>query len=581
MAALMPPPHPVDAIKSLSEIFINKGWQPNDAKKAAVRISLNKDGLDRIVKVALPYICDFKAFEKGAKEILKNPYHRECFGEATSTLLEGRDKIYDILKADLPHLQTTLKHRRYYFAAWALWAHNKNKLYMPVKTLYAYAHRHDLDETELLKYTRRHPTEKSSCTLVDFYDDEQAIVKFLKQGQRFISMTPQGLGNLDDIQKQVVSNIMDAPFGILQGSAGVGKTTVVSRLIEQYVTYNLREDIKVYCLAFTHKAKRCVMDKLEALGLADKVNVSTIHSFVLSLKQNQDADLPPCLLLVDETSMVDIELMGDLASVINQKALNGYQVVFVGDDMQLPPIGRGELFRLLVERGVNVNKLTKCYRVDAPDLFQAYDSIRKGVLPPSSEHFKAQILPDDKAINSAIGKIINKLSPDDILQRRVQFIAWQNKDVYKINMWIQAGLLKSQHVGPAQHKGYYLNDRVVYMGDNKDSCTNAMTGRVIKVEPKSMTVRWDDTNGTTPFTSDTKDLALAYCMTVHKSQGSEYEQVIVPCYEAEKMASCLDRRWLYTAVTRAKEQVTMIATQHIKEFLAEPVRRLPIMNVVV
>jgi ATP-dependent exoDNAse (exonuclease V) alpha subunit len=225
----------------------------------------------------------------------------------------------------------------------------------------------------------------------------------------------------------------------------------------------------------------------------------------------------------------------------------------------------------LVNKGSNVFRLTKCYRTDTYDLFDAFENIRKGIFPKSSTHFQIHFAQNDKDINSIVGKLISCVNIDT-----TQFIAWQNKDVYKLNQWVQSQLIKKQKIGPAQFKGYYEGDRVVYTGENnKHECTNAMIGQVVKVTSRSMTINWDGKKESV-YSDSTVDVSLAYCITVHKSQGSEYNNVVVPCYDVDKMMACLDRRWLYTAVTRAKQHISVIATQNIKEFVAEPLRNIPL-----
>jgi hypothetical protein len=513
-------------------------------------------------------IAEWSVFCKNLHTLSDNPYLKDSFGEEPRKMLAIRDKLVCSLKNKslLKDETDVLFAKRYNFATWILWLINKNKLYLPLKTICIYAHQYDLDVEEMFKYMRKHPTHTSMYTYVQLNEYEIAIKNLFTKSSSFnIAHTNDDF--LDSTQNKTVQNILQRPFSILQGGAGVGKTTTMSGLIKSLLQIQL---VDIYCLAFTHKAKNCLNEKIAIQN--PSLIISTIHSFILGQSKTTSFN-KPLFVLIDEASMVDLELMGQLAQLLISKAINGFQLLFVGDDMQLPPIGRGEIFRFLIEKHFNVNNLTKCYRVDKPDLFKAYQMIRSGAMPKSSENVHIISCSDDKAINTEVGKLISKgkgFNPNT-----TQIIAWQNRDVFKINKWVQQNLLRKQLIGPNTLQGFYEKDKVVFCGENNDTCTNAMQGIVKQITNKTIIIEWNN-NKQSVYQGELRDVQLSYCMTCHKLQGSECENIIVPCYEVEKMMAVLDRRWFYTAVTRAKQSVTLVTTPTIEEFLLNSIKSLPI-----
>ena len=449
-------------------------------------------------------------------------------------------------------------------------------MYLPISTIVSYNNKQGLDLDELYKHLRKHPGgAKGVMISAGLADAEQSIVDFIKNASSF-GIQPRNYKELDSNQNKTIENMLASPYSALQGGAGVGKTTTVAKLIETIV--ETPPHVVVYCLAFTHKAKRCIMDKLASSGLNDSVaiRVSTIHSFIATVRMG--GSIPPSFILIDESSMIDIELLAQLAEVV-KKCNVPYQLTFIGDDMQLPPITRGEFFRYLVSRpGSYINRLVKCYRTDKPDLFAAYEAIRAGKLPDSTLNFKVEHVTSDKDINSYIGKLIYKniKNTDD-----TQYIAWQNKDVFKINSWVQAALLKNNMIGPSQFRGFYVNDRVIYRGENTKQLTNALQGKVVETSSRQMVVQWEDGQQTNVTSENIKSINLAYALTVHCLQGSECTNVIVACYEVDKMKYCLDRRFLYTAASRGKQHVTIVTTSNIHEFLSADIKSQPLTSMAI
>jgi hypothetical protein len=538
------------------------------------------------------HVSDWKKFVKGLGDVIKNPWGKEEHGEKPEDLLLVRERIWSamggVARDDYDKMlggADVREARRHGYAVWALWMHpwNKSKMYLPVGNVVTFAHKWKLDIEEVFKCIRKHHAVSGVYLSSDLSAAEGNISAFLKKAT-VLGHKVKASDKLDAHQNAAIANMLACPFSALHGGAGVGKSSVTAALIKGLL--DSAEPPMVFCLAFTHKAKKCIADKLRGYGLeeGDFLKVSTIHSFIATYKGEGNL-VPRCLVLVDEASMVDVELLGDLGWTVMSKNVAGYQLGFIGDWMQLPPVTRGEFFRQLVGSGLPcVNKMTVCYRAENADLYDAYEAVREGRMPRSSEHCTITLVDTDRDINSAVGRMIKTMDLE-----RVQFIAWQNKDVYKLNKWAQEALLKAGKVGPEEWRGFYRGDRVIYRGENTETLTNAMTGVVKKVLPKGMIVDWagygEVQHGGSKKSGDddgkVKDIQLSFCFTGHASQGDEYDTVVIACYDIEKMIKCLDRRWFYVGLTRGKKRVYVVATKNLAEFIAAPIKSAPLTGVVI
>lgn len=546
-----------------------------DAQKWLSKLPVGTDTtlfFDCLKKEVMEWIQDKDAFVKALVNLKKNPYVKVHLGEDPNKYLQVRDLIASlVLKGDVE----MDNEKRYTFATWALWnkSTNKGKMYIPIPQIVSFCNDTDLDLELFFKHLRK-PINGSKGVLIsaDLFEAEKSIAGFLKQAKS-LGISPKQFSKLDTTQNSTVASLLEKPFAALQGSAGVGKTTVVSNLVDNITSAN----ITVFCLAFTHKAKRCIYDKLAQCNLTahSLVKISTIHSFIAMATAM--TRLPECYIIIDESSMLDIELLALLAQTVMVKCTT-YQLLFCGDVMQLSPILRGEFFRNMIDTCESQTCiLYKCYRTDRDDLFKAYQSIRNGILPESSKHFHVINVVDDNEINSHVGKMIYK-ELNNLLENTV-IVAWQNKDVFKINQWAQAALLKKGIIGPMKFNNYYKGDKVIYRGDNTKTLTNAMIGHVCDIRHRSMTVNWEDGTSSIVDSALANSIALAYALTVHCLQGSECDKVIVACYEINKMKYCLDRRFLYTAVTRGKKEVFLITTSVIQSFLNNDLKPQPLSSI--
>lgn len=356
------------------------------------------------------------------------------------------------------------------------------------------------------------------------------------------------LEGLDDVQKNTADGIVTTPFSCLQGGAGTGKSTLVAAIVAAV----LDQGIQVVCLAPTHRAKKNLISRLPKGTV-----VSTIDSYLMQRKVSGGK----CMMFVDESSMLSICKLASLAKSIIMTS-EEWQVCLVGDVGQLEPIERGEMFRTALHQGgAHIFKLMKCYRSRAVDLYDAQVSIRSGKFPECSESVKIHLMVNDKRIRTMVRDFISKHSSS------YQFISWTNSTCALVNSMVQDVVHGSECGGVIQ-----VGDRVIYVGRNEPNIglTNAMIGDVTQILNDDVKV---DYEGDGVIKCALRDVSLAYCITVHKAQGSEFPNVCVVATDVSKMAASQDRRWLYTAVSRARDKCVLFTTSDIRSYTSRALKK--------
>jgi hypothetical protein len=599
-------------------------------------------------RVSRSHFDSIRTFVRRFSALSAEPYRTEASGESPDHVLAIRDLL--VASGGRQCSETEFAGPRHQLWAWSIWQQRPSALYIPwqsVSSLFSatLSQAPDLGLTleGVKEHVRLHPNDPTLVTLASLHENERAVAALLRGATTVVrdwdtregSEASDGSDGLDAIQKGAVQKAKESPCFLLQGGAGVGKTTTLTALVRGL---SRSAQVSVACIAFTHKAKRCMAERLagavaEAAAVAASpahtseggLRVSTIHSFIQHLKNATAAAFSgtarhseryPLFIILDESSMVDLELFGELARIVMASGL-AYQLCLVGDVGQLPPVARAEVFRFLVHnpnwpRDWKVS-LEHCYRTERPQLFQAYQEIRAGRIPACSkgEFFEWNETEDDKGTDSCVRRMVEQSCSQkgSYLETGHLFIAWQNKDVDRINTWVQQARVRAGDLRKESELwGLYTGDLVMYVGENEkasnkdEAVSNATCGEVTetyndnkrslasmemdhgytrKNAKPTLKIKWKTETGDVVKTYEgrdgIRDVRLAYCITVHKSQGSEYGRVAVACYEIQKMMRCLDRRWLYTAATRGKENVVLIAAG-IKRFLAMPVRGLPPMG---
>lgn len=366
---------------------------------------------------------------------------------------------------------------------------------------------------------------------------------------------------LDPTQLAAVEHACRSKFSVITGGAGTGKTTIIKQIHDRLKS----ERKSVMMCAFAGKAAARLKE-------ATKQETSTIHRM---LGYNGVSFMTQSLrgecVIIDEASMVDSELM---AAIIERKP---DKLILVGDAAQLPPVGKGQPFHdIIALRPDAVYELTKCYR-NSEAVFKAATAIRTGghvIDHDVSEGEKWRILHMGKpeSTQAAILEQVRKGFFDfdqDIILCPKNGADEVPATVKSLNAQISQIVLPR---GP--HEQFKVGDRVMNTKNlpEKD-IWNGTTGKILQIaEDGGMTIQLDepilDWMKSTPeepiyedkvvlTKTEAKNIELAYALTVHKSQGSQYRKVCFICLSRDAH-SLLSRSLIYTAVTRTRQECYVV-----------------------
>jgi len=387
---------------------------------------------------------------------------------------------------------------------------------------------------------------------------------------------------LNQGQRAAARTALSSRVGLITGPAGSGKTRTVGAVVAMCEMLEL----SVLLAAPTGKAAK----RLEQVVGKE---ASTIHrllgydgeSFARDAENPLDADV----VIVDEVSVVDVRLAWQLFQAID---LDRTVVVLVGDHNQLPPVGPGHLLRDLIQtQAIPTVTLDEVVR-QAGVLNANSLAVLRGELKPTAPGQTGERRPwyvvDEFQEAGEIVPFLQGLYPRlkalgfDLIND-VQLLTPTRKGplgVSELNSHLQALVQRlcwgvEVVASAGRRPSFLLHDRVIQNRNNYDlNVMNGALGTVIAVGPKpgELRVRFDDQEVKyAPGASELDDLSLAYCLTTHKAQGSEFRCVLVIVHKAH--AYMLHRNWLYTSVTRAQETAILIGDRWALRYAARERRQ--------
>lgn len=320
---------------------------------------------------------------------------------------------------------------------------------------------------------------------------------------------PDSLKNEKE-QFEALKMCLEYQVSCLIGGAGTGKSFVTSKIIEQLYLNNK----KVAILAPTHKAKESLQKKL------DKGTVQTIHSYV---HNNSQAEV----VVVDESGMLSTELMNSLLKRGNEDT----QYIFVGDKNQLPPVGYGRPFELIQER-FHTYEIKKNRRSESPDIIALGREILGIPQNANMHHNNIEMVDNVEQAYKHGAEVVLTFMNSDVAeineQRRLKTGVYSISKKFRIGEKIISKTNNSK-------EGYYNGQLFEVISFNE--IKNVNTGKIITIK-KDLDLEYN--------------FDYAYALTVHKSQGSEWDVV---AYQPSELDS---QNIAYVAVTRAKKKLIII-----------------------
>ena len=435
---------------------------------------------------------------------------------------------------------------------------------------------------------------------VDYFPTEEERAQeeeFRGQVEKKIRRLEHNLDlELDELQRQaVIESVLHGVF-ILTGGPGTGKTTTINMIIR----YFEREGLDIFLAAPTGRAAKRMT---EATGFEAR----TIHRLLelnggleedgrrASFTKNQDNPLEADVVIIDEMSMVDIHLFQALLKAIAP----GTRLILVGDVNQLPSVGPGQVLQdLIYSETFSVIGLQKIFRqAEDSDIVVNAHKIHKGqelILNNKSKDFFFLERQDVNVIYKHMIQLIQEKLPKycNISPFEVQVLTPMRKGnlgVQTLNQILQKYLNPEDKHKPEHVYGdtiFRVGDKVMHTRNNYqleweivskynipiDKGVGVFNGDMGTIKEiyeynQTLVVEFDDLRKVTYPFSALDELELAYAITIHKSQGSEYPAVVMPLLAGPK--PLFNRNLLYTGVTRARNCLTILGS---KEILGEMIR---------
>ena len=398
---------------------------------------------------------------------------------------------------------------------------------------------------------------------------------------------------LDAVREAVRNGLL-----IITGGPGTGKTTTINTIIQ----YFAMEGLDIYLAAPTGRAAKRMSETTgyDAKTIHRMLELNGGMGEVSSFERNEQNPLEADVIIVDEMSMVDISLMNSLLKAI----VSGTRLILVGDVNQLPSVGPGCVLKDIIASGkFHTVKLTKIFRqASTSDIIVNAHKINKGeevsLDNKSMDFFFLKRYEADKIINVTLQLIKQKLP---------KFVGASEYDIQVLTP-MRKGLLGVERLNQVLQQ--YLNppdkrkrekeyadiifregDKVMQTKNNYqleweirskyglciEKGTGVFNGDVGIIDEindfaQTMTITFDENRVVEYSFKQLEELELAYAITIHKSQGSEYPAVVIPLLTGPQML--MNRNLLYTAVTRAKKCVTLVGNDETFQMMIKNTSQL-------
>ena len=411
--------------------------------------------------------------------------------------------------------------------------------------------------------------------------EESQIVKKLSKVEKQASIT------LDEMQRKAVVEAVKNGVLVITGGPGTGKTTTINAIIRYFET----EDMEILLAAPTGRAAKRMTEATgwEAVTIHRLLELSGVPSddrSTASFERNEENPLEADVIIIDEMSMVDIFLMNALLKAVSV----GTRLILVGDINQLPSVGPGCVLKDIIRAGsCPVVQLTRIFRqASQSDIIVNAHRINRGehvTLDNKSRDFFFLQRQDPNVILRVVLALVQEKMPRyvDARPTDIQVLTPMRKGslgVENLNEMLQRYLnppSPEKNEKETARGRFREGDKVMQIKNNYqiewearnrygiaiDKGTGIFNGDMgivqqIDLLAETMEVLFDDYRTVTYSFQMLEELELAYAVTIHKSQGSEYPAVVIPLLTGPRML--MNRNLLYTAVTRARSCVTLVGS---------------------
>ena len=391
-------------------------------------------------------------------------------------------------------------------------------------------------------------------------------------------------------QKQAILGAFSNGIEIITGGPGTGKTTIIKCIIELYENVGM----KVLLAAPTGRAAKRITESTgrEAKTIHRLLDIGAGEEDII-LGGTAKEELEGDVVIIDEASMIDIFLMYNLLKAIKV----GTRLIVVGDVDQLPSVGPGNVLRDLIESEIiETFRLTDIFRQGEESLIITNaHKINKGEMPILNKKDNDFFFQRNENMEGIL-KILLDLADKRLPKYNEK---WDKKKDIQILTPVKKGILgvinlnqklqeilnpPSKNKKEKKQKNLILRegDKVMQTKNNYtlrwDSERTSETGegvfngdmgfvRSIEEEQKTVTVVFDDERKVIYTPENVEELELAYAITIHKSQGSEFKVVLIPVFMGAPLL--MNRNLLYTGITRAKELVTVVGYPNALKYMIE------------
>ncbi|WP_346937527.1 ATP-dependent RecD-like DNA helicase [Clostridium sp.] len=396
---------------------------------------------------------------------------------------------------------------------------------------------------------------------------------------------------LADSQKEAIEGVFLNGIEVITGGPGTGKTTIINCIVSIFESLGL----KVYMAAPTGRAAKRMAEATgrEAKTIHRLLEIGSYSEEEVDEIENETSAIECDVLIVDEASMIDISLMNALLKAMQV----GTRLIIVGDVDQLPSVGPGNVLRDIIESdAVKVVRLNEIFRQGQESMIvQNAHLINEGRMPilntKNSDFYLERAVDSEVMLEKIIGLVKTRLPKYNVewdSVRDIQVLSPMRKGIMGIdnlNIQLQQVLNpKDKDKDEVEIKDmiFRVGDKVMQIKNNytlkwsKNNSSeegkgvfNGDVGYITEIneDEDKIIVCFEDDKIVEYEESDLDEITLAYAVTIHKSQGSEFPVVIMPMFMGPPLL--MNRNLLYTGITRAKKLVVLVGSSKVVEFMKD------------